>query len=132
MLSQDDRIAAVPVFLDPGARKIESMEEVVVAVRSTLDNRPPPQGYTAQITGLPVLRVEVVDDLRSDLVRLMPFAGVVYLVVLWLMFRRLWGALLPLAGVGIGVAWTVGTLAGRRYHGDRFRQPVHGAIGFVA
>jgi len=41
----------------------------------------------------------------------MPMAGLVYLVVLGLMFRCVSGVLPPLAAVGVGVTWTLATFA---------------------
>ncbi|HLJ12360.1 MAG TPA: MMPL family transporter [Planctomycetaceae bacterium] len=111
LLSQDDRVAAIPVFLDPEARDIKGMRRTVAAVRQTLADCPPPEGHRVRLTGLPVLRVDVVHDLRADQLTLVPLAGLVYLAVLALMFRRLSGAILPLAAVGIGLTWTLATLA---------------------
>lgn len=107
LLSQDDRVAAIPIFLDPHGRDIASMAQAVAAIESAVERRPVPKGYRVRFSGLPVLRVEVVRNLRADLARLMPLAGVVYLVVLGLMFRCASGAVLPLAAVGVGVVWTL-------------------------
>ena len=111
LLSRDSRIAAIAVFLNPEARDIESMRKAVAAVRAAVSARPAPAGYRVHFSGLPELRVGVVDDLRADQLTLMPLAGLVYLAVLGLMFRRLSGAILPLLAVGIGLSWTMATLA---------------------
>src|SRR5262245_8321663 len=111
MLSPDLRVAAIPVFLEPEARDIDSMQAAVTAVQKRLTDRPAPVGYRVLLSGLPSLRVEVVDELRRDQMTLMPLAGVLYLVVLGLMFRRVSAALLPLVAVGIGITWTVATFA---------------------
>lgn len=109
MLSQDGRVAAIPVFLEPEARDIDGMRETVGAVKAAVAARPVPIGYRLHFSGLPVLRVEVVNDLRADQLTLMPLAGLVYLAVLGLLFRRVAGALLPLLAVGIGLTWTIAT-----------------------
>lgn len=111
MLSSDERVAALPLFLDPNARDIASMQEAVAAIRTALQARKLPPGYRTHLSGLPVLRVEIVESLHADLQRLMPMAGLVYLVVLGLMFRCVSGVIPPLAAVGIGVAWTLATFA---------------------
>lgn len=111
MLNRDDRVAAVPVFLDPAGRDIDAMRETVAAISAAVARRPAPDGYRVHFTGLPVLRVEIVNALRSDLLRMFPLAGVAYLAVLGLLFRRISGALLPLMAVGIGLTWTMATLA---------------------
>jgi predicted RND superfamily exporter protein len=111
MLSEDDKVAAVPVFLEPGGRKIAEMRKTVAAVRAAVARRPLPEGYRVRFTGLPVLRVEVVENLRADLQRLMPLSGAVYFIVLGVMFRCASGVVAPLAAVGIGVLWTLATFA---------------------
>lgn len=109
MLSDDERVTAIPVFLNPDAREIASLRQTVSAVRQAVAARPAPPDYRVRFTGLPVLRVDVVDDLKADQKTLIPLAGLVYLAVLGLMFRRVSGAVLPLAAVGIGLTWTLGT-----------------------
>ena len=111
MLSQDNRVTGMPVFLQPDARDITAMREVVGAVRAAVAARPARPGYRVHFSGLPVLRVDVVNELRADQMSMIPLAGVVYLGVLGLMFRKISGALLPLIAVGIGLIWTVATFA---------------------
>lgn len=111
LLSPNERLATLAVFLDPAARDIDAMRKVVVAARRTLQQHPPPADFEVYLSGLPELRVEVVDDLARDMATLIPIGGIVYLIVLALMFRRLSGALLPLFAVGIGLTWTLATFA---------------------
>ncbi|MBS0264942.1 MAG: MMPL family transporter [Planctomycetes bacterium] len=111
LLSVDNRVAGIPVFLDPTAMHIEDLRVSVGAIRQVLAHQPPPAGYRALLSGLPVISVEIVDDLRKDQLTLIPLAGITYLVVLGLMFRRLSGALLPLVAVGMGLSWTMATFA---------------------
>ena len=47
-----------------------------------------PEGYRSVVSGLPVLRVGIVRDLEQDQVRLMPLAGILYLITLALAFRK--------------------------------------------
>ena len=72
-----------------------------------------PTGSHCVVSGLPVLRVGIVRDLEKDQVRLMPLAGVLYLITLALAFRSLSGSLLPLFAVGQGLVWTFGLIAVR-------------------
>lgn len=111
LLSSDQTVAGMPVFLDPSGGDIEAMRRTVSAVEACVAQHPAPEGYRVHLTGLPVLRVDVVENLRSDLLRLMPLAAAVYVVVLALLFRRASDALLPLLAVGVGVAWTLAALA---------------------
>ena len=111
LLSGDDRVSALAAFIDPGERDIDAMRAVVSRVKSVLDKHPLPSGYQVFLSGLPALRVEVVNNLLRDFLTLIPLGGAVYLVVLSLMFRRLSGALLPLCAVGIGLTWTLAAFA---------------------
>jgi hypothetical protein len=111
LLSLDDRVAAVAVFLEPEFRQINAMRRAVTAVREAVAARPPPAAFRVHFTGLPVLRVEVVDDLQADQFTLMPVAAAVYLGVLAVLYRRFSTAVVPLAAVGIGLTWTIATLA---------------------
>jgi predicted RND superfamily exporter protein len=111
LLSADDRVAVVAVFLDPAARDIVALRAIVDDVKSAVDNHPVPAGFRTVMSGLPQLRIEVVDDLMRDMATMMPIGGVAYLIVLALMFRSISGAMLPLCAVGIGLSWTMATFA---------------------
>ena len=100
MLSADRRAAAVLVALAPEARHIDATRQVVRQVRGVLASAPPPAGYRLHLSGLPAVRGQIVDDLLTTQTRLMPMVGGLYLVIFLLIFRRVWGALLPLIAVG--------------------------------
>jgi len=110
LVSADRRVAALVVWIDPDRRDADSMRQVVNDVRSALARDRLPPGYAAHLSGLPVLRTDIVDNLQGDLLFLLPLAGVLFLVVLAVLFRSVSGTLLPLLAVGSGLAWTVGLL----------------------
>jgi predicted RND superfamily exporter protein len=111
LLSEDDSVSVIAVFLDPAAKDIDSLTKLVNEVKAVIAQHPVPSGFEMLLSGLPELRIEIVQDLMGDMATLMPLGGVVYLIVLGLMFRRLSGALLPLCAVGIGLTWTMATFA---------------------
>lgn len=111
LLSESRRVAAIPVFVDPRKRDLESMKTVVHQVRAVLRNAATPNGFKWHLTGLPDLRVDAVENLQKDQAGLLPFAGVVYLLALVLMFRCVSGGLLPLVAVGVGLSFTFAILA---------------------
>jgi len=110
LVSEDRRVAAVIVRLDPERRDIESMDEMVGAVGGYLDEYPPPSGYRLHLAGFPAQRVDIVRQLRADLAFLIPVAGLVLFVALAIAYRCLSGALVPLLAVGAGVMWTAALL----------------------
>jgi uncharacterized protein len=111
LVSKDYRMASLLVMFGSEEQDFEAMQAMVKNVDATLAKFPVPAGYRTVVTGLPVLRVGIVRDLEQDQVRLMPLAGVLYLITLALAFRSISGSLLPLFAVGQGLIWTFGVMA---------------------
>lgn len=111
LLSKDRTVAAMAVTFSANDRSLDSSRKIVGAVRHTLADIPLPEGYRTHLSGLPVLRVDVVDNLQADQSALLPLAGVIYFLVLMLMLRRMTGSLLLLGVVGMGMAWTLALMA---------------------
>ncbi len=111
LVSKDYKMAAELVVFDATQQEFDAMEKMVKDVDDTLAKFPVPKGYRAVVSGLPVLRVGIVRDLEKDQARVMPLAGILYLITLALAFRSLSGSLLPLFAVGQGLIWTFGVMA---------------------
>lgn len=111
IVSKDERMAALLVVFNANDPDYDAMQSMVDSVDATLSKYPVPDGYRVLVSGLPVLRVGIVRDLEKDQVRLMPLAGVLYLITLALAFRSISGSLLPLFAVGQGLLWTLGVVA---------------------
>ena len=73
-MSKDKRVAAILVCLDPQARDIDSMRRAVLSAKQVVNDFPPPEGCQASYSGLPALRVEIVDELIANQVQLLPLA----------------------------------------------------------
>ena len=113
LVSRDYKMAALLVVFDATESNFDAMRSMVRQVDATLAQHAPPPGDKVLVSGLPVLRVGIVNDLQKDQVRLMPLAGVLYLITLALAFRSISGSLLPLFAVGQGLIWTFGVIAFR-------------------
>jgi predicted RND superfamily exporter protein len=111
LVSRDYKMAALLVVFDATESNFDAMRTMVRQVDDTLAKHAPPTGYKVLVSGLPVLRVGIVNDLQKDQVRLMPLAGVLYLITLALAFRSMSGSLLPLFAIGQGLIWTFGVIA---------------------
>ena len=107
LLSVDRRVTVLVVMIDPEARDIDSTQPIVHAISRLLERAPVPEGYGVHMTGLPALRVDVVDSLQKDMLRLFPLAGIVFLCALVAIFRRLSIALFSLLAVLSGLAWSI-------------------------
>ncbi len=116
LISRDFRLVAVGVRLKPGVQDIEDVSAAVAAVRAWTEANPPPAGYALFFSGVPNLRVKVVEDLRSEQLTQLPITGFVFLVVLFVLFRRPSGVLLPLIAAGVAIVWTVAAMVVLRQH----------------
>ncbi len=118
LVSKDRKVAAVIAFLDGDLSDIEQMRQALRPLQEVCDNNPPPDGYALHITGLPPVRVDIVENLKKDQAFLTPLTGGVFFLVLLLLFRRVLGAVLPLLAVLTGLLWTVGffTAAGMSFN----------------
>ncbi len=117
LISTDRRVTSLVANAAPDSYEVTAMRPIVGAVEGILGETPPPPGYAVHLSGLPAMRVDIVDNLRRNLLTLFPAAGVLFLIVLGLEFRRISGTVLPLLAVGVGLAWTVSTIVLR---GDSF------------
>ena len=108
LISRDRRVTKLVLFADGDCREAARMRDLIARVQAALARSPLPPGFAVHLSGLPALRMDIVQGLREDLFFLLPLAGGLFLVILLGEFRRLGAALLPLAAVGAGLAWTVG------------------------
>lgn len=108
LISRDRRATKIVLFADADCREAARMRDLIARVKAALARSPLPAGYAVHLSGLPALRMDIVQGLREDLFFLLPVAGGLFLIILLGEFRRLGAALLPLAAVGAGLAWTVG------------------------
>lgn len=111
LLSHDDKVAAIVLYLAPDRRDLDSMTVAVEATRELLGRRPAPAGYRAFVSGLPALRVELVGGWVRDMLIQIPVAACVHLVMLSLVFRRVSGSALPILAVALGLTWTLAAFA---------------------
>jgi uncharacterized protein len=111
LVSKDYKMSAELVVFEATQQDFAAMRKMVKNVDETLAKFPVPSGYRIVVSGLPVLRVGIVRDLGKDQTRLMPLAGILYLITLALVFRSVSGSTLPLIAVGQGLIWTFGAMA---------------------
>jgi len=108
VVSKDGRHTAMLVQLVfSETRAVEDDPVIVQSVIEKLDAA----GFAAErlhLAGLIPVFAEVIDQTFFNLTRLTPIVLIVLLLVVWLMFRRLWPVLIT-GGVGlIAVIWTMG------------------------
>lgn len=101
LISEDRRVAAIAVELMNTGRDAEDETVRAVAARLVTFDRGPLANV--ELAGLPALRVEMVDALARDELRLVLLALAATIVVLALGLRSRAGILLPLGTVGVTV-----------------------------
>ncbi len=111
LLSVDETMAAIAFYLAADKRDLDSMDAAVKAVHQSLIQHPVPAGYRVFVSGLPTLRIELVSGWVRDLLVQIPIAAGLYLAMLWLVFRRISGSVLPVIAVGVGLTWTLAAFA---------------------
>ncbi len=111
VVSDDMRLTAIAAFLHDDDEKIDEIAEVVEIIEGILSEHPCPNGFETHLSGLPFVRVNIIDLLKSDLIFLIPITAVFFGIVLILLFRCSAAVALPGVALGIGLAWTIGALA---------------------
>ncbi len=108
LLSADRRLSVIAVTVKPGATDFEPVRRLVQDLQHVLQSQPPPTGYQVLLSGLPPIRVEIVEEMRQDQRTLIPLVAVLFVVVLMCVYRHFATALVPLISVGVGLVWTLG------------------------
>jgi len=108
ILSDDGRhIAVIVELVSDAERSAEDTPGIVDGVLRAFEA----QGYPREslhLVGLPASISAVVSETYFNLERLLPLVAVVLLVVVWLMFRRLWPVAMTTAVAIVSVVWTMG------------------------
>jgi predicted RND superfamily exporter protein len=85
--------------------------ELVHAVEEHLVTDPPPAGLRVVLSGMPYLRVAMLDALRRDQLLLIALATLGSLLVLYLGTRSVPGVMLPMGTVGVTIVMTMGAMS---------------------
>lgn len=111
LVSDSGELAILAVTLSRDMTRAADLQAAVSSIADTLRTRPPPEGYTVALSGLPAIRMVVVERMRADQAVLLPASVLVCLLLLFAAFRW-WPALvLPLLSVSVGTLWLVGGMA---------------------
>ncbi len=103
-------LAVVRAHLDDALETVADIEPGVDALGSLLEEWSVPDGFTLQLTGIPTVRVQLVDLLKRDQAFFFPVNTAIFALVLVVLYRRPLPGLLPLAAVGVAVLWSTGLL----------------------
>jgi hypothetical protein len=123
LVSEDGSAAAVAVVLHPEledhSRLDEPLAELEALLRGMLTSEAAslvapgagtPTTYALHFGGLPYVRVETVRNLKSEQRIFWPLIAVLYLTVLWLIYRDATLTVVPLLAVGLASLWGLAIL----------------------
>ncbi len=110
LIAHDLKAAALFAVLDTKLYDLQDMQPVVTGIEAAVETLPAPKGLAVHLTGIPFVRVDAVRDLIEDQARFLPLTALIYGLLLLLMFRWLWGVLLPIAAVGVSILWSVAAI----------------------
>lgn len=107
----DDHQVAVLAAMPTGVLDEASSAALVTLARRRLREVPPPEGARATLSGLPAMRVDMLEALHADQSLLVLLAALGSVLVLAIGTRSVPGVLLPMGTVGITVVLSMGGMA---------------------
>lgn len=100
---------AVFVEIDSEYNRISEIAPFMARVESIVADTPRPPGVDAMPYGLPYLRVQAIEILKTDQLVRFPITATLFMIVLLLLFRgRLVAVVAPFAALGLCITWIVG------------------------
>ncbi len=116
LVSEDGSTAAVVVALKDEYRDHEQLDHPLATLQERLgdlleeDEVAAGGGYRLHFGGLPFVRLETVRNLKSEQRRFWPMTAVLYLSLLWLLYRDVTLTIAPLIAVGLASLWGIALL----------------------
>lgn len=101
MVSEDGTTTVILVWLKDDIQDVTVIRDAIKEMQTSISSLPLPDGVTTRVSGIPFLRQEIVENLKTQQLTFVPATGLAYLFILLIMFRRPSGMLLPMGVVGI-------------------------------
>lgn len=111
LISEDRDTAVVAVFLAEGFDQMAALRPATQEMEALLLDLPPPDGVTAEVGGLPYIRVYMVERFMSDQAMLVPISLVVCMLMLFGTFRWMPAVVLPAMAVAFTGVLVIGGMA---------------------
>lgn len=111
-LSNDGTLALGVIALDRAGVEEFGLKKVVTGIRETVEKEVRPLGLSVQLTGAPVMQVEIRNAVERDRLIYNGLGFVLGAGMAYLFFRRISLTLIAVAGPSIAILWTLGMVAG--------------------
>ncbi|HYP27996.1 MAG TPA: efflux RND transporter permease subunit [Blastocatellia bacterium] len=106
LISPDGRTTAISVFIEPLAEAdTQRLAKQIEAVAKEEAG-----GDELMLAGVPIMDTRAIESMVKDMLVISPVAALLCFVVFLVAFRSLWGAVLPMIALVIGVVWTIGLM----------------------
>jgi len=110
LFSEDQQLMMTLIDLHPDERTIKRATERVRAIERVLNEMPSPDNTQVFTSGVPAIRVDVIDSIIKDQTQMVPVCSALFFIVSLLMFRSLTVTVLSLFSSLISVALTLGLM----------------------
>ncbi|MCA9508034.1 MAG: MMPL family transporter [Myxococcales bacterium] len=89
----------------------EEQEKVIASIENDIYHwQQDDPNVSLYLTGVPVIQYEMIQLLKSDQTRFVPFVALFLILLLFVMTKHIFGALYPLFVIFLALTWTVGYL----------------------
>lgn len=102
--SPDRKYLAGILLLNPDILDAPVRDKTTKAIIQHLDET----GLEYVISGIPVARTAYVAKIRNEMLVFVGFSIFLTMLILFLLYRKIWGVLVPLAGVILALVWCIG------------------------
>lgn len=112
LVSRSGTRTAIVIELGESARNINELTTVVGELDDKLAawSRELPSAPTLTLSGLPQVRVDIIQNLQNEQLRFLPLTALFIIAMLAWMFRSVSGVLLPLGSIALALIWTTAML----------------------
>lgn len=108
LLGDDGKTTALYITIEDGENHFESREELISGMNDILASY---DHYDFKRSGIPYYRNQYVHKLNKEIVLYVSIASVLILILLWYLFRNIYGVLIPISIVWITILFTVAVLS---------------------
>ncbi len=110
LISSDNQMMMTLIDLDPAGRTITRVTQRVNAIADVIADLPAPADTDTFISGVPAIRVDVINSIIRDQFEMVPLCSALFLVVSFVIFRSLKVTLLALVAALTSVVLTMGLM----------------------
>lgn len=110
VISPDLETTVVLVWLQDDLQDVKDLRAAILKIEAKLAESGVPSELRTRVSGIPYLRQEIVENLKTQQLTFVPATGLAYLLILFFMFRRFSGVVLPLGVVAITMVLVTGMM----------------------